>query len=523
MSETISNTYKTLIASKRYWIIYLAFIFVASLTTLTSKNISSPVFEIAVFAIVAVLGVVCIVFYFMHDSENELYKTAFVVIICFGILSAMIVPICDVSDEMEHLTRSEITSRGVAYPEWHDGGNNHTSLYTHTASGVVLNENVGFETSKSHLFFFENLGKTVFETSEDTQKISDEVMLDGSAFEQNPFYGYLPQAFGVFVSKMLDLNVIWMLWLARIFNLICYAGLVSLAVRKTPVLKMPLLCVACIPISIYQAASASIDSMIIGLAILNIAYFLHMYFSGEGSLDTKDIVIFSVLSLILGLCKLPYLAFIFLMLLVPGKNFKNRNYWKYILLAILAVGAVGLLWSHTATPALMHSWRSRRLIDAGAQMSYLIEHPIKILTFLRLTFTFDIGVVLSGLFNFFGGGQQHHYTDRYIVITVLLWIYLLVMLIFYPKKENFPLKTRLGSLLMVLLIYVGTCFIQLLTWSNVGGMSLGISARYFVPLFALFPVISSLKIKRENIDQYGIVFMVGFMALMIISFATKYY
>lgn len=520
MSETISNTYKTLIASKRYWIIYLAFIFVASLTTLTSKNISSPVFEIAVFAIVAVLGVVCIVFYFMHDNKSELYKTAFVVIICFRLLSAMIVPICDVSDEMEHLTRSEITSRGVLYPEWHGGDKNSTSLYTHTDSGVVLNENVGFETSKSHIFFFENLGKTVFETSEDTQKISDEIMLDGSAFEQNPFYGYLPQAFGIFIAKMLDLNVIWMLWLARIFNLICYAGLVSLAVRKTPVLKLPLLCVACIPISIYQAASASIDSMIIGLAILNISYFLHMYFSGEGSLDTKEIVIFSLLSLLLGLCKLPYLAFVFLMLLVPKENFKNR---KYVLLAILAVGCVGLLWSHIAEPALMHSWRSRRAIDAGAQMSYLMGHPIKILTFLRLTFTYDIGVVLNGLFNFFGGGQANHYTDHYTVITVLIWIYLLVMLIFYPKKENFTLKTRLGSLLVVLMIYVGTCVIQLLTWSNVGEMSLGISARYFVVLFAFLPVISSLRLERENIDSYAIVFMVGFMALMIISFATKYY
>ena len=62
------------------------------------------------------------------------------------------------------------------------------------------------------------------------------------------------------------MNVIWMLWLGRIFNLILYAGLISLAIKKTPVLKMPMLAVACIPISIYQAASLSIDSIIIGLA-----------------------------------------------------------------------------------------------------------------------------------------------------------------------------------------------------------------------------------------------------------------
>ena len=102
-----------------------------------------------------------------------------------------------------------------------------------------------------------------------------------------PIYGYLPQAIGILIAKLLDLNVIWILWLGRICNLICYAGLVSYAIKKANCLKIPLLAVACIPISIYQAAFISIDSLIIGLGILVVAYFIEFCTSKENSIDRK--------------------------------------------------------------------------------------------------------------------------------------------------------------------------------------------------------------------------------------------
>ena len=59
-------------------------------------------------------------------------------------------------------------------------------------------------------------------------------------------------------------------------------------------------------------------------------------------------------------------------------------------------------------------------------------------------------------------------------------------------------------------------------------MSLGVSARYFIPLFALLPIIVPWKIKKldrfkESYDDYAIVFMIAFMATLIMAFATKYY
>lgn len=502
------------------------------MSTITLKNLPNPQFVVPVFIIIAFLGIFCIVYYFMHDSKDELYKVAFVIIVCFGMISALIVPIVDVSDELEHLTRAEITSHGVLFPHWESGENHLDRLYNQTDEGRYsskLNTDVGFETSQSHMFFLNNMGNTVFDTDGDTDKINHSTILDGSAFEQNPFYGYLPQAIGIFIAKLFDMNVIWMLWLARIFNLIFYAGLVSFAVKKTPVLKIPLLSVACIPISIYQAASVSIDSMIIGLGILTVAYFIYLYKADAESLEIKEVAIFCALSCLLGLCKLPYLAFVFLILLVPKKNFKNKNVLLYMLLGIMVVGAVGVLWSTYSTPALMHSWRSKlNLMNPSLQLQYLINHPIRILYFLKQVFTFNLGSVLNGFFNFFDAGNPNHYSDNYIFITVLIWIFLAATLLFYPNKSEFDFKARFGSLIILLVIYVGTCFIQLLTWADVGGMTLGVSTRYFLPLFALLAIIVPWKIKKldrfkENYDDYAMVFIIAFMATLILAFATKYY
>ena len=523
-----NNIVNLFVKSKKYWIIYLIFITITLASTLSAKNFENPQIVIAAFIIVAILGVLCIVYYFMHDSDTELYKVAFVIILCFGLLSALIVPIADVSDELEHLTRAEITSRGIIFPHWEDGPNNLTQLYNKTDGKYsnVLNKDVGFNTTASHMFFLNNLGHTVFDTPDDTKPISHKTMLDGSAFEQNPFYGYLPQALGVFIAKIFNMNVIWMLWLGRICNLIFYAFIISRAVKIAPALKIPLLAVACIPISIYQAASVSIDSMIIGLSILTIAYFIYLYKSEPGSLDTKHVALFCGLALLLGLCKLPYLAFVFLILFVPKENFKDEGILKYMLLGVFLVGIVGVLWSTYSEPALMHSWRSKlNYMDSHRQLEYVLNHPWFIVRFFRSIFTYTLRITVNGVFNFFSAANGQHYADSYTFITVLIWIFLVVTLIFYPRKTDFSLKTRLGVLAISLIIYIGTCFIQLLTWADVGQLNLGISTRYFIPLFALLPIIVSLKIPQLDRfkDKHAMILIIGFMATLILAFATKYY
>lgn len=516
--------------SKKYWLTYLILIAILGLSTVSERNFSDPTFEIIMFIIVAVMGIFSILFYFSYRDDNDLYKVAFVIILLFGITTALIVPICDVSDEVEHLTRAEITSQGVLVPHWTGDDVGIDRLYNHSDEGKysnVKNNNVGFETIRSHMFFNDNREKTVFDVEGDTDKIDYRPLIDGSAFEQNPFFGYLPQAIGILIAKLLDLNVIWILWLGRIGNLVCYAGLIALAIRKTPVLKMPLLAVACIPITIYQAASVSIDSMIIGLGILAIAYFIYMVKADKSSIELRDVAIFTIICLMLGLCKLTYLAFIFLLLFVPRDNFAFKKALPISLASISIVAVCGVLWSRYSTPALMHSWRSKlNYVNSAEQVSYFIHNPMFAWKFISQIFTTDLAWMIYGIFNFFSAGSANHYANTYYFIFVVLLLFLIVILLFYPENNKFSIKTRLGSLIVLLIVYVGTCFVQLLTWAGVGYTGLGINTRYFIPLIALIPVIVSISrfdFDKTKFDKYSIVLILAFMATLILAFTTKYY
>ncbi|WP_407424327.1 DUF2142 domain-containing protein [Methanobrevibacter sp.] len=433
------------------------------------------------FAIIVLLGIFCITYYFRHNDDKELYKVAFVIILCFGVITSVIVLICDVSDEIEHMNRAVITSEGVIFPHWTGEDYNLTRLYNYTHGNLRdgFNSQAGYTVPKAMYFFSNNLGKPVFETDGHDAKIDYTPVIVHSAFEQNPFYGYLPQAIGIAMAKLFDLNVIWMLWLGRIFNLFCYATLISFAIKKTPYLKIPLLAVACIPITIYQAASTSIDSMIFGLGILAVAYFIYML---KSPVENRDIVIFAVISLLLGLCKLPYLAFIFLLLFVPFENYRDKtNSKKLIVMCILTVAVIGILWSNYATPKLMHSWRSQYFeVNSTAQAQYFLSSSERLGNFLFDIATVKIIPLINGVFNFYGWGPNgEHYNDNYLLITTLLQLFLFFVWFLYPRKVKFDLKAKLGALFIILVVYIGTCWIQLLTWSGVGKINLGMSTRYF--------------------------------------------
>ena len=530
LSENFSGFKDTLIESKKYWLLYILLIIITGLSTVSSDNFIHPKFELIIFALIIILGVFSIVYYFMHSSDKELYKVAFIIILCFGIIFAFISPISEVSDESEHFVRSEITSQGDFFPHWTGEDIGVDRLFNLTEGEISTeSNNCGFNTIASVLFFDHNREVTVFETEWDTDSINYTDIIIGSAFQQNPFYGYLPQAIGILLAKLLDLNVIWMLWLGRIFNLISYAVLISYAIKKTPYLKIPLLAVACIPLAIYQSASMSTDSLVIGLGILIVSYFIYFCSKEDKAIQIKEIIIFSLLCLLLGFLRLPYLAFIFLLLFVPNEKFDTTYNPLFVsLLCIGVVGVIGVIYSHFATDFLLHSWRSQyNLINSTQQINYLISHPIGIFEFIKKVFTKYLHFVLTGGFNFYHGNLNNpHYHDTFYLITTLLMIFLAVVLLMNPEKFKFKLKSKLGALIVAFIVYVGICFVQLLTWSWVGQIHLGVSLRYFIPLFALIPIAINLNIKKidnKTFNDYSIVFIVGFMATLVLTFAISYY
>ena len=335
------------------------------------------------------------------------------------------------------------------------------------------------------------------------------------------------------IAKFLDLNVIWVLWLGRIFNLLFYAFAVSYSVKKSPILKIPLIVTACIPICIQQASSFSIDGMFAGLGFLTVAHFFYYYKSEDFSISNIEIVKFSILCLLLGLCKLSFLGMILLLLCIPSSKFKDRYSKLYILSFIIILGVIGILWSKfIAMPSYTHSWRAEyyknHIINPPQQTNYILHHPVDFaIAVLHIPNTLLNSSILSE-FNTVHSViplQSKVYTSGFISAIYPLFIGAIWLI--YPKLEKINIFDRISPFLVLIIIYAGTCILQLISWGMVGHLEdMALHARYFFPLFALIPFIfgfNSVNKKDKKLDLYIICLTIAFLAAFPIKLVALYY
>lgn len=499
--------YNESILNKKYIFFYLIFIVAAFFSMMSLKNYAAPKLEILVFAVVAILGIFLINYYSLNSKKN-LFKVVFIAILCFGLICSSLMPLFDACDEEEHFERAFLTSQGDFFPNY---------------------QNSSFNSIQSVLLLIDNRPATVFDTNVDTQPINYTSTHYHSAFQQNPFFGYLAQGLGILLAEILSLNQIWMLWLARAFNVLLYAALAAYAVKKTPIGKHLFFVMAAVPLAIYQISSVSIDATIFGLALVAVAYLFSLIKSSE-KVTPKQIAVYTLLCLLLGLCKVTYFAFIFLVLLIPRDNFEINKQYLFGILAVAVLAVVALLWSkYYATPAIVHSYRmdymAQHNINAASQVQYLISHPSQFVIAINFALN-NLGYIFSSLFTFSYPHEGHMHNSDFMSPMYQLFLGALIFL--YPLKEKFSRNFRIGALAVAVLVYIGTFVIQLLTWTPVGSIyTEGIQARYFLPLFILLPFIfnfnDNLGLDTEKIDNYIVVLVLGFVAATVLCLVCGCY
>ena len=89
---------------------YLILVLFVSLALFKPSNYANPQFELVMICVVVILGIIFLGLLFKY-GDKELHKVAFVILIVFGLILCMLIPIDSVSDEGEHLIRAEMTSR----------------------------------------------------------------------------------------------------------------------------------------------------------------------------------------------------------------------------------------------------------------------------------------------------------------------------------------------------------------------------------------------------------------------------
>ncbi len=308
---------------------------------------------------------------------------------------------------------------------------------------------------------------------------------------------YLPQAIGISVARILNIDTISLLFIGRFFNLLFFAILISISIYIVPYYKYLLSAIAILPMSLHIAASFSYDAGILAIITLFITYILKLVYSKK-CINFKDIALLSICIAIFAPCKLVYSPFIFLIFLLPFKSFKNIGLY---ILSLIFIFIVFILSMYMVNYNIIHSYAveaSANLPYAAVEkytLIYLLKRPREFISLYYMTILDKLEFYHMSMLGAYLGTTkfENNFGTPYIIIFILT-NFLLILALDSKESEKFILaKKNLMLISSVIFMSIFLIFLSMLiAWTPMSSqVILGIQGRYFLPI--LFLALFSLK------------------------------
>lgn len=316
---------------------------------------------------------------------------------------------------------------------------------------------------------------------------------------------YIPSAAALALSRAVNTTVGQSIFLARLFGLLFYAGVVYLALKSLAGRRFAwvLFAAALIPTAIFQASVISADLMANSLAILLVALVAKSLF--DRRLSRIELLAAAAAAFTLPLVKPTYIFLSLAIMLIPGAAIRSHIKFNphLIKLALLALASGALLfWTHST---LGVSEEIRRMgigprwiaIDPSEQTKFVITHPwAAIAVFFRSLLLTD-NDYLSGLFGQFG--FDFIQVPMASILTSLTAIFIALGL----SEKIIASRQKIILAAVIFTAGVGSVFGTLyITFSNLREPVIeGVQGRYFmpfIPLLLLIAVMINGRLKLSN-------------------------
>lgn len=492
--------------NKKYLCVYFVFLLFFIASFYHYDNFKDIHFDFIILLVMFIGGSSAIIYF---SKTKNLHRTCFIVLLIFGLVMCLTTPSFIVCDEIEHYARSDLTAQGILFPEY------------------INNEGYSVSSGFNHLLY--HRGELINNHEIFNLDIGDDHSLFNGCFPQNPFFPYLLSGLGILISNLLNLNVMWSMYLGRFFNVLFYCAVCSFAVKKAPKYKLPIFIVSCIPLSVYQAASFSADGFLISVSLLAIAYFINIIKSDM--ISNYDLGIFFGLIFLVSLLKLPYVLLIFLIYLVKPDKFSSKRVYILSRLIPLLIIAVCAIYSLNASKLLQNTIRNehfvRNNVNPKNQLKNMIDHPMDTLVLFSGIFNFTLELI-GDLFRF----SYEIWTYASPLLSSLYAIFFAFLCLTYENVKEFTRKHKLFITGILLVIYIGIIFIQYLSWAPFAypklDIVIGVYARYFIPLLAFLPLILNSErirslVPMKNYDLNMILASIVFLAGSVIFTLSTFY
>ncbi len=465
-------------------------------------------------------------------------QTVFLIIgLIYGLGFLLATPAFQVPDEYEHFYRSLYVSEGHIVPE--KLGN---------LSGVYVPESVKItsDTVNEEWYTFlqdrdnkTNLAPLLYLPFNSKNMVFEDISrIAVVTYSPVP---YLVSAFAIDFGKLFNLAPLVLMYIGRFANLLVWVFLTYLAIKITPVHKWVFLMLALLPMTLFEAASLSADSFLLGISFLIIAiFFKYAFDDNKKKIGIKEVYILGILLLLVGLAKSNYILLLFLIFLIPAQKFGSRkNRFLVTGSLFLVVGTAVVIWNLIVNglyaPIIPQ-------VSISGQIAYILGDPFRFPYVLINTF------IKSGL------SYQYLFVGNFwLDVPLPIWwlgFYLITIIpvaLFDKDMINIIRKQKLISAVTFFLNFLSACALVYITWTPVGQNVIdGIQGRYFIPIFPLLflllykirnfenyygkidhkliiknkPVI---KIIRENMNLIIITYIVIFLSITLLIFITNYY
>ncbi|MBF0780249.1 MULTISPECIES: DUF2142 domain-containing protein [unclassified Granulicatella] len=404
-----------------------------------------------------ILGFAGMVFTVLMLLKGKFHNIVGLMIVLSGCVFVFCTPIMDAPDETAHYARSLYISQGQVY------------LPENTQDAKI---------SKDFIDVEENFKQPLNKTNLLSKPMSTEVYENTKLYATNAssFVPYLPQVTGITIARLFNQSVGVSILLGRFFNLLCYACLIWLAIKKAGELGVLFAILGLMPMSIYLAASFSTDAMANGLTFLVISLVCH--FTQKSRVSVKDLIIFFVLCAILITIKLPYVLLIGLLLFIPIKQFEKKYMYFLGIVLIILAAILTVFWLKQSS----HINSTVVTLDANPveKIRYTLAHFNH---FSREFYKELVNIIPNRIPSLFTFGWLTYGADK------LSWFYLMFIsciVFMFPYTTKLPKLTRFGAVLVALGITGAILMTSYLMWSSVETIRFdGIQGRYLIGVILL--------------------------------------
>ncbi len=326
---------------------------------------------------------------------------------------------------------------------------------------------------------------------------------------------YVPQALGMTLGRLLRVNGFGLLYLGRLFNLICFAAVGSMAVKRLPFGKGAVTAAALLPMSLHLAASFSYDAMLIALGTYITAVCADLAWRAP-RVRARDAAALAAAAAIMGPCKMVYGVMLGLCLLIPVRRFGGWKAW--ILSAAAVLGAYGIAMAvvnlgtvayYTGSGSSYVAWAG----EEGYTFQELLHRPLHVLQMCYNTLAWEGETLFSGMLGEALGNMDPVLNTPYAVLLAMTAVIVVLAL----KKPGEEIWVTMGQRLWIWLLGLACLgalmFSMLLAWTPASATKIkGVQGRYLLPILpSLLLTIRNSRVVRTGVEDAGLLFAMAAM------------